>query len=104
MSAAPVASPRIPIRWPFRLCAILILLCASVGIGGEIWRIWQGVGIGITATHLAFLPGIAWFMNILLPAAIYGRVTTRAEWPFASDRVMSTYFILAFLLFLQLPK
>lgn len=74
-----------------------MLMCVSIGIGAEIWRIWQGVGIGVTATHLAFLPGIAWFVNMFLPAAIYGRVTLRAAWPFASDGVMSTYFVLALL-------
>jgi hypothetical protein len=50
----------------------------------------------IGANLLITLPEIACLMNLSRPAAIYGCIPKNLHWPFASQRVITFYVLLTF--------
>lgn len=82
---------RIPIRWPFRLLAAVVVLAGVAATAGMTLAAWhQGTGF----THwqlLASLPGLVWFGRLCWYAAARGQVPVQEYWPFASQHVLTCY-------------
>ena len=90
----PKVRPGIPVRWPFRILAALIVLAGVVAVIGTGVMGWSEADSSLKWQFLASLPGMAWFVRLAGYAAIRGKSPAAEYWPFASDRVFLLYFII----------
>jgi hypothetical protein len=83
-----------------RFLAWLLFATCLFTLGGMAYALWDGRLVTtdrmVVQTLLA-VPGMLWFLRILWHCARYATVreTEYAYWPFASQGVMSAYFVLA---------
>lgn len=92
---SPATTPRIAVRWPFRVLAVLIILTGVVAIVGMALSGWHGAA-SARWQFLASLPGFAWLLRLGWYAAVRGRPPAAEYWPFASQRVLACYVIVWF--------
>ena len=94
-TGAPSASSnhRVPVRWPFRLLAAVVVVAGIVATIGLVLSGWHQGAVTMRWQFLASLPGVAWFVRLCWYAAIRGRSSGQEWWPFASQRVFICYVI-----------
>ncbi|HET8942862.1 MAG TPA: hypothetical protein VFN13_12840 [Rudaea sp.] len=93
--AASISSTRnVPIRWPFRILAGLVVLADIVATVGMVISGWHQGAAVIQWQLLASLPGLVWFGRLCWYAAFRGQSPAQESWPFASQRVFAAYVIL----------
>jgi hypothetical protein len=87
-------SLRTPVRWPFRVLAVVIVLAGATAVAGDALAWWlHGAGPSGWRALLA-LPGIAWLVRLAWSSAIRGRPPVFEYWPFASQKVFTVYVVL----------
>ena len=91
-------TPRLPVRWPFRiLAAIVVLAVAAATVGTLAGTLALGRSHDAPSfkwQFLAGLPGMAWLARLAWYAAIRGKSPASPCWPFASYRVFFIYVII----------
>lgn len=90
------SNPRVPVRWPFRVLAALVVVAGIVATFGSVLAGWHQGAATVRWQLLASLPGFAWLVRLAWCAAIYGRSPTQEYWPFASQRIFLFYVVLWF--------
>lgn len=93
---SPTTTPRVAVRWPFRVLAVLIILTGIAAVVGMALSGWQHGTVSARWQFLANLPGFAWLFRLAWHAAIRGRPPAPEYWPFASQRVLACYFVVLF--------
>lgn len=94
VSNAAYTSRRMPVRWPFRLLAGLIVLAGSAVVIGMAVSGWSdGLPSPLKWQLLVTLPGLAWLMRLAGNAAIKGKSPPSHYWPFASAWVFLVYVV-----------
>ena len=96
---ATAAHPKsnIPVRWPFRVLAGLIVVAGVIAITGSAYIDWAHGGTSPEVRHLLLLPGALCLVRIAWHALVEGRSPETQWWPFASERVAKCYFVAVFL-------
>ena len=84
---------RVAVRWPFRVLASLIVVAGLVVVVGEAFAWWSHRASFPKWQMLFALPGIAWLVRVAWESAIHGRSPTSECWPFASQRILTAYFV-----------
>lgn len=84
---------KIPVRWPFRILAGLVVLAGIIATGGMVLAGWHQGAAVIRWQLLASLPGFVWFGRLCWYAAFRGQSPKQESWPFASQRVFTFYVI-----------
>lgn len=90
------STPRVPVRWPFRLLAALVVVAGIVATVGTLLAGWHRGEAALRWQLLASLPGVAWLVRVAWYAAVRGRSPTPEYWPFASQSVFSFYVVVWF--------
>jgi len=103
--AQALPTRRVSVRWPFRILAALICAAGLVAIGGTAIALWYEsrlVGTGRTLTALRLLvalPGMLCLLRLAAHATLHGNSGQQSSrhpwWPFASERVLFAYLVLA---------
>lgn len=91
---------RVAVRGPFRVLAALIFAAGLLAIGGMAYGLWDGRLVTtdpVFVQMLVAVPGMLWLLRIAGHCARYGTVRQGEYpwWPFASQRVMNAYVVLA---------
>jgi len=87
-------SSRMPVRWPFRILATVIVLAGLIAIAGGTLASWFHEA-GLTKWQALFaLPVITWLIRLAWESAIHGRPPASECWPFASQKVFMVYIII----------
>jgi hypothetical protein len=87
------SKPRLPVRWPFRVGALGILVAGVVATVAVPWLIWFHPTTGLPLSVLVELPAMLMTVRFAYHAAVHGRSPPTLSWPFASDRVAFSYIV-----------
>jgi hypothetical protein len=97
---APVGRP---VRMPFRVLAAFVGVLAVVAVLGTPFLIWRGVRV-LAVGDVIMLPMTAWFMRLMLHAAVRGKSPADAPWwPLASPGVWNYYIVLLLIYWVLKP-
>ena len=87
-------TPRLPVRWPFRMLAAIVVLAVAAATVGTVALGRSHDAPSFKWQFLAGLPGMAWLARLAWYAAIRGKSPASPRWPFASYRVFFIYVII----------
>ena len=86
-------TPRVAVRWPFRVLTVVIVLTGVVATVSMVLSGWPQGAASVRWQLLASLPGVAWLVRLAWYAAVRAQAPTPEYWPFASQRVLTFYVI-----------
>lgn len=92
-TASTKATRKVPIRWPFRILAGIVVLAGIAATAGMALSGWHQDAALVRWQLLASLPGLLWFGRLCWYAALRGKSPGQECWPFASQRVFTFYVI-----------
>jgi len=72
-TGSPNVTPRVPVRWPFRILAALVVLAVAVATIGTLSLGSSHDAPSFKWQFLAGLPGMAWLARLAWHAAIHGK-------------------------------
>jgi hypothetical protein len=93
-ASVPYASPRLPVRMPFRVLAGFIGIASVVAAVATLFLAWRGAR-NVPLGDVLMLPLTAWFLRLMFHAAVRGTTPEDGEyWPLASRGVWNCYVLL----------
>ena len=73
----PKVSPEVPVRWPFRILAGLIVLAGLAAMIGTGLTGWSELDPSLNWQFLASLPAVVWLVRLAGYAAVRGKSRLR---------------------------